>query len=94
MSELMSVNDAARLGRKRFRLDKWANDFDHFEIDIIDGKPGPWVKLWSPINASVCEQENPQKMLILALGDLNEKCWRNYVGPPGVPEKPVAVSRS
>jgi len=61
MSELMSVNEAAKMGRKRLRLDKWANDLDHFEIDIIDGKPGPWVKLWSPINVPVCEQRDPEQ---------------------------------
>ncbi len=94
MSELMSVNEAAKLGRKRFRLDKWANDLDHFEIDIIDGRPGPWVKLWSPINGPVCEQENPQKMLFTMLGDLDAKVWRNYVGPPGEPWKPSSVSPS
>lgn len=88
MSDLMSVNEAAKLGRKRFRLDKWINDLDHFEIDIVDGRPGPWVKLWSPFNGPVCEQENPQKMLITMIGDLDDKCWRNYVGPAGEPWKP------
>jgi len=85
MSDLMSIREAAMLGRKRFRLDKWTNDYDHFEIDIIDGRPGPWVKLWSPLNRPVCEQENPQKMLITMLGDLDAKVWRNYVGPIGEP---------
>lgn len=93
MSELMSINEAAKLGRKRFRLDKWANDLDHFEIYITeDDHLGPWVKLWSPLNEKI-EQENPQTFLITELGDPDEKVWRNYVGPPGVPFKPAKVAQ-
>ena len=89
MSELMSINEAAKLGRKRLRLDKWANDYDHIEIYITeDGLVGPWVKLWSPVNELI-EQENPQTMLVTMIGDVEEQCWRNYVGPVGVPWKPA-----
>ena len=93
MSELMSINEAAKLGRTRMRFDKWANDYDHIEIYITsDGLVGPWVKLWSPINEKI-EQENPQTYLITMLGDPDEKVWRNYVGPPGVPWKPAKVAQ-
>lgn len=84
----MSINEAAKLGRKRFRLDKWANDYDHFEITIIDGNVGPWVKLWSPVNKLI-DQKNPQVLLATMLGDLDDKVWRNYVGPAGEPWEPV-----
>lgn len=95
MSELMSINEAVALGRTRFRLDKWVNDYDHFEIYIwIDQSPGsdqrslgPWVKLWSPVNKLI-GQKNPQTLLSTLLGDPDAKVWRRYVGPPGEPWDP------
>jgi hypothetical protein len=93
MSALMSLREAAKAGITKVHADIWANPLDHLEITIVSVKDqsdmiGPWVKLWSPINRSVCEQENPQTFLITLAGDLDDRCWREYVGPPGEPWKP------
>jgi hypothetical protein len=60
---LISVKEAAAQGIKRLRHPKWANPRDYIKIDIVDGEPGPWLRLYSPINISVCQQENPQTVL-------------------------------
>lgn len=72
---LISINEAMRRGYTKLRLDKWSNPDDYMEFTIIDGKPGPWVSLWSPVN-EVIGEPNPQKFIILMLGDLDDPCWR------------------
>ena len=72
---LMSINEAVAKGFSKLRLDKWANPDDYMQFDIINGRPGPWVRLWSPVN-EIMEQENPQKLIIIELGDLDDPCWR------------------
>ena len=82
MTEHISINEAIKTGVTKLRLDHWANPDDHIEIHIVDkikGWIGPWVKLWSPINEPILKQENPQKMLITTIGDLNDKCWSPYL---------------
>ena len=81
MSDLISINEAMRRGFSKLRLDKWANPDDYMEFYIYEDpathekSPGPWVKLWSPVN-EVAGNKNPHMMLILELGDLNDPCWR------------------
>lgn len=89
MSDLVSINEAVKRKWSRLRLDKWVNDLDHIEITIVDHAPGPWVKFWSPINVAVCQQENPQTLLITMLGHLDDPVWRRYVGPDGIPAQPT-----
>ena len=50
MTELISINDAVKLGIERIRKPIWADQFDHVKIDIIDGQLGPWIHLFSPEN--------------------------------------------
>lgn len=72
---LMSINEAMTRGYSKLRLDIWANPDDYMEFSIFDGRPGPWVKLWSPTNGLIGEPD-PQKLLITMLGDLDDPCWR------------------
>ena len=47
---LISLNQAAAAGIRRVREPQWASRFDHFELDVVDERPGPWVRLFSPSN--------------------------------------------
>jgi len=76
---LFSVNEAARQGIERVRKPIWANKFDHLKIDIIDGKPGPWIHLYAPFNLQ-CNGRDPVDILSLQ-HDLNEACFEYYAGP-------------
>jgi hypothetical protein len=72
---LMSINEAVRRGYTKLRLDHWANPDDYMEFTIVVGTPGPWVKLWSPVN-EIVGNKNPHLMLITMVGDLDDPCWR------------------
>lgn len=50
MTELISINDAVKLGIERIRKPMWSDPLDHVKIDIIDGQLGPWIHLFSPEN--------------------------------------------
>lgn len=50
MTELISINDAVKLGIERIRKPMWSDPFDHVKIDIIDGQLGPWIHLFCPNN--------------------------------------------
>lgn len=95
MTELISINQAAAEGIERVRRPAWANSFDHIKIDIIDGKPGPWLHLWCPINMMMSSRD-PVDMLSFgrAAGDLNEKCFVPYTEAlPGSDDYKAAVER-
>lgn len=78
MADLVSINEAAKRGIAKLRLDRWANPEDHIKIDVgSDGTLGPWVRLYSPAN-EILGQRNPQELLIWLIGDLNEAVWRPY----------------
>lgn len=75
---LISIRQAEARGLTKLRLDVWANPDDYLEFTMVEFGGvgfGPWVKLWSPTNA-ICEQENPQMLLITMIGDLDDECWR------------------
>jgi hypothetical protein len=75
-AHLMSIREAEARGFTKLRLDKWANPDDYLEFTIVEGGGfGPWVKLWSPAN-EIVGNENPHKMLITLLGDPDDPCWR------------------
>lgn len=50
MTELISINDAVKLGIERIRKPMWSDPLDHVKIDIIDGQLGPWIQLFFPSN--------------------------------------------
>jgi hypothetical protein len=62
MSDLISIAEAAAKGIDRVRLPIWANPLDHLKIDIIDGKPGPWLHLFAPFNKE-CNGRDPVDFL-------------------------------
>lgn len=75
----ISLNEAAELGFDRVRLTKWANPMDHLKIDIIEGRPGPWVKLFAPFNLE-CNGRDPVAMLITTM-DPDLLQFVRYTGP-------------
>lgn len=88
---LFSINEAARQGIERVRKPNWANKLDHLKIDIIDGKPGPWLHLYAPFNLQ-CNGRDPVDTLSYQ-HDMNEACFENYAGPlPESEEYKTAVA--
>lgn len=82
MDKLISINDAAAQGIDRLRRPAWLMREDHIKIHIHEGKPGPFVKIYSPFNQE-CNGRDPVEMLIIAF-DLEDKIFLPYTGPlPG-----------
>lgn len=92
---LISVNQAAAQGITRVRKPVWSNKFDHLQLDIVDGKPGPWLHLWSPFN-KVCNGRDPIDICHLIssfVGSLDAECLEPYTGPlPDSDEYKAAVT--
>ena len=83
--KLISMNDAASWGIERLRQPNWANPFDHFKIDIINGELGPWAHLYCPFNLE-CNGRDPVDVLIIE-HDPRELAYVPYAGPiAGSPE--------
>lgn len=82
MSELISLNEAAAGGIERLRQPTWSDLRDYVLIDIVDGKPGPLFRLYSPFNAAA-GLPNP---CLLSWGDVkigvDERCFL-----PSLPEE-------
>ena len=78
MSEAMSITQAAARGISRLRLARWAYAYDYLEIDIVDGAPGPWVRLYSPMNQEM-NGRDPVKMLGIGM-DYEAEEWLEYTG--------------
>lgn len=84
-SALISINDAAARGTDRVRMPRWANQFDHIKIVILDGTVGPWANLFAPFNVK-CNGHDPQE-LRLTEADCNECVYVPYDGAlPGSDE--------
>lgn len=76
---LISVNQAAQQGVDRIRRPIWAHTMDHLKIDIIDGRPGPWLHLYCPLNHA-CNGRDPVNTLGVGTNyDLEE--FEVYSGP-------------
>jgi hypothetical protein len=75
MTELISIKEAEARGFTKLRLDKWSNPDDYLEFTKTEHGFGPWVKMWSPAN-EIVGHDNPHKILITMLGDVNDPCWR------------------
>jgi hypothetical protein len=60
--ELISLNQAAARGIARVRKPEWATPEDHFKVDIVDGRPGPWLHLFAPFNLE-CNGRDPVDVL-------------------------------
>lgn len=77
---LISINEAAARGIERLRKPIWATPLDHLKIDIIDGRPGPWLHLYCPFNRE-CNGRDPVDILGILEGDYNAREFVAYVGP-------------
>ena len=91
---LFSLREAAERGVLRVRQPNWACELDHIKLDIIDGAPGPWVHMYSPMNIAI-NGRDPVDLLWALLGaDPNAKSFYAYVGPlPESDEYHAAVER-
>jgi hypothetical protein len=91
MADLISINEAAARGIERVREPRWLSKLDHLKIDIIDGKPGPWLHLMAPQNKSLCGRD--QQDILSFQHDMNAKEFEPYTGPlPDSEEYRTAVS--
>jgi hypothetical protein len=79
---MISIKQAAAQGISLIRKPNWVNPADHLKIDIIDGKPGPWVHLYSPVNEMI-NGRNP--VGILQLDGLDEECFEPWSGEGNEP---------
>jgi len=78
--KLISIVQAAERGIERVRQTIWGNKFDHVKIDIIDGKPGPWLHLYAPFNKE-CNGRDPVDMLAMPPVDIHASVFVPYTGP-------------
>ena len=79
----ISLAQASECGIKRVRNPIWANKFDHIEIDIINGKVGPWLHLYCPFNLQ-CNGKDPVNFLWITGPikiDINAIEFEAYIGP-------------
>ena len=67
MGDLISIRQAAAQGIDKLRMPQWVNPDDYLKIDIIDGRPGPWTHLFSPVNEEI-NGRNPVDMLVIHVG--------------------------
>jgi hypothetical protein len=89
---LISIEDAAAIGVQRVRKPYWADPLDHVKIDIIDGKPGPWLHLWCPFNKE-CNGRDPVEAFAYQW-NLSVPEFELYDGPlPGSEAYQKAVER-
>ncbi len=79
---LISIDQAASLGILRVRKPHWLSRFDHLRIDILGGRPGPWLYLHAPANA-MFDGPDPKPLLALmqTFCPLDERGWLPYTGP-------------
>lgn len=80
MSELISINEAAKAGITRLRSPKWTGRFDHILIGIIEGKAASWVNLYSPLNN--CIHGSDPLPICASMGGMSydEQGWLPYTG--------------
>jgi hypothetical protein len=76
---MISIIEAAAQGVERLRKPIWSDPYDHFKIDIIDGKPGPWLHLWCPFNIA-CNGRDPVDCFAHQW-DLSQAEFEPYEGP-------------
>jgi len=81
--KLLSITQAAAAGIDRIRQTLWANPFDHIKLDIIDGKPGPWLHLFCPFNKRANKRDPIDILWIVppAIYDANTEMFVPYTGP-------------
>ena len=89
---MISIMGAAARGVERVRKPVWADPLDHLKIDIFDGKPRPWLRLWCPFNKE-CNGRDPVEAFAYQW-DLSLPEFVPYAGPlPGSEAYQNAVAR-
>lgn len=78
-NELISIEQAAERGIERLRQPQWATPEDHIKIDIVNGKPGPWTRLYAPFNLE-CNGRDPVEILCVHM-NYQSADWLPYEGP-------------
>lgn len=92
--DLISIRQAAARGITRVRKQIWVNPEDHLEIAIVDGAPGPWLKLWSPLNEGVGVGRDPVSILGVTGGvNFDEQVYLPYTGPEPNSEEYRALAK-
>lgn len=76
---MISIRQAAQNGIQRLRVPHWRLPNDHIKIDIIDGKPGPWLHLYSELNEEI-NGRNPCDILNIGVGAIDDEIYEPY--PP------------
>lgn len=79
MNKLISIKEAAALGIDRVRSPKWVIKTDHLKLNIVDGKAGLWLHLFSTLNKAL-NRRDPVAILAL-LVDYAEPEFCPYDGP-------------
>jgi hypothetical protein len=74
----MSFAEAAAAGIDRLRMPHWAGPMDHVKIDIIAGKPGPWVHNFCPANVEINGRDPVDVLIIHVSADAR---FVRYDGP-------------
>lgn len=74
----ISINQAAASGITKLRRPIWAHPMDHLVIDIIDGEPGIFIRLYCPSNVGV-NGRDPVEMITLDV-DLHQETYVPYEG--------------
>lgn len=62
---LMSLTEAAAWGITHLRDPRWINPMDHVEIAIINGRVGPWLKLFCPDNLGLNKKDPVQHLTVM-----------------------------
>lgn len=81
MTELISINDAVKLGIERLRYPTWTEPVDHLKIDIIDGQLGPLIHWFSPENKMFIGEDPIVTPTITDRSFLDDKDFVPYDGP-------------
>ena len=90
---MISINEAVANGITRIRMPHWAIREDYIKLDIIAGKLGPWLHLYSPMNEEI-NGRNPVSMLFLEF-DLDApvyEIWEVKTGPHWVDKDGVILA--
>ena len=77
--ELISMNEAAAQGIERIRQPNWSFPTDYLKLDIVDGRLGPWVHLYSRFKGMSGEHKNPQSILWVLDGGAEQANAKEFV---------------
>ena len=80
-TKLISINQAVKKKVDRLRKPIWANPMDHFKIDIVGDKLGPWLHFYSPFNKECNGRDPIDELFMMWSPNLDIKEFEIYNGP-------------